>query len=338
MWRLVLTILFIWDAEKVHRLALKCISIFSWYPFRKVRIEAASWKKREHHNPFLDSFSNPLGLAAGFDKDAEVLAALPAFGFGFAEIGTVTPFPQEGNPKPRLFRDLSQCALFNQMGFNNLGAEEVSRRLKQARKILPANFKVGVNLGKNKDTPSELAARDYQKVAQAFRDLADYLVINVSSPNTPGLRDLQEVESLRKIYDLVAEEVSSWSFSPPILIKLAPELQDEDLAIRIEAGEKWNVGGWILVNTLRGTHGKQLGGGWSGGPLKEASLRSLKAVRGLTQKPIISVGGILNGSDARERLKMGADLIQVYTGWIYGGPFWPKKVGNEISLSLPSAE
>ena len=275
------------------------------------------------------SLPNSLGLAAGFDKNAEILPYLPYFGFGQAEIGTVTPKPQGGNEKPRLFRNSKDKTLFNRMGFNNLGAGLVSERVRRIKPKLPTDFKVGVNLGKNKSTPDEDAASDYAKVAEAFTDCADYFVINVSSPNTPGLRALQNPESLRKILSSVQKVVRDAGVSIPIYVKLAPEIEGEDLKSIIEALEAAQVSGFVLTNTYGGVsiyRGKELSGGVSGQNLSSISLLRLKEARSYTQLPIISVGGIMNERDAVERVKAGATAIQLYTGWIYGGPFFPKRI------------
>jgi dihydroorotate dehydrogenase len=285
-------------------------------------------------------FRSRLGLAAGFDKNAEILAGLPALGFGFAEIGTVTPRPQPGNDRPRLFRRIPDRAIFNRMGFNGLGAALVSARLTEVRPLLPAGFRVGVNVGKNKDTSAEDAHRDYRTAVSAFAGLCDYVVINVSSPNTPGLRALQALDSLKPIVLAVREAVSGWSTPVPVLLKVAPELFDvavepvtrpEDL---IPAAEEWGVQGWVLTNTLAGS--RQIGttalpGGWSGSLLTAPSRDALIRARSLTRLPIISVGGIMDAREASERLRLGADLLQVYSGWIYGGPGWPSGISREIA-------
>jgi dihydroorotate dehydrogenase len=273
--------------------------------------------------------SHLVGLAAGFDKNAEILTLLPKFGFGFAEIGTVTPKPQGGNELPRLFRDPKRLALFNRMGFNNLGAGIISERVRKAKKTLPPGFKVGVNLGKNKLTPDADAALDYAKVADSFMDCADYFVINVSSPNTPGLRSLQKPEFLIPIVRLVQEKIQNGGRSIPLYVKLAPELDVESLREIILALEGENIAGLVLTNTLSGVYiyrEKEFQGGYSGRPLTELSLQRLKEVRAMTTLPIMSVGGIMTIEDAQARLDSGAQQIQIYTGWIYGGPFFIRKL------------
>jgi dihydroorotate dehydrogenase len=275
-----------------------------------------------------------IGLAAGFDKNAEILEYLPRFGFGSVEIGTVTPKPQGGNPQPRLFRLTSDQSLFNRMGFNNLGAGIISERVRQARKKLPSEFKVGINLGKNKLTPDEDAAKDYAKAAEAFLDCADYFVINVSSPNTPGLRALQTPEALIPIVQAVKKEITRSGRKIPLRVKLAPELDPESLKALVGALESEKIDGLILTNTLSGTHiyrGKEYSGGYSGTPLRSLSVQKLKEVKSMTSIPITSVGGIMTAEDAIERFRSGASDIQIYTGWIYGGPFFARKLTYSIS-------
>lgn len=280
------------------------------------------------------TFLSRVGLAAGFDKDAEILEGLPPLGFGFAEIGTVTPRPQPGNERPRLFRDPAQRAIFNCMGFNGLGATVVADNLGEVRQSLPEDFRIGVNIGKNKDTPLDEASRDYALAVTAFNGLADYLVINVSSPNTPGLRSLQTVEGIKPIVGSVQEVIGSWRTTPPLLLKIAPEIRAGDLVELIQGVEPLGIDGWVLTNTLSGTiqrKGKEYAGGLSGQPLAVESRNRLKDARSATCKPIISVGGIMDAAEARLRMELGADLIQVYTGWIYGGPTFPAEISRSIS-------
>jgi dihydroorotate dehydrogenase len=351
-WGLFKWLLFRFDAEGVHRFSVAMLRLamrMGRWPLRalsgarapRARIELSGAPAPKAVAPCVWNmeFASRLGLAAGFDKDAEILAGLPDLGFGFAEIGTITPRPQAGNDRPRLFREPGKQAIFNRMGFNGLGAAIVAERVAAIRPTLPRGFRVGINIGKNKDTPNEEAAQDYLRAARAFEDLADYLVINVSSPNTPGLRALQSVEALKPIIEGVNEAITRWSKRPPLLLKLAPEVRGEDLKAVLEAGESWGIDGWVLTNTLGGSidvsrrpGGEQtLPGGWSGGPLVEKSRESLKEVRGLTKRPIISVGGILTPDEAALRLELGADLIQVYTGWVFGGPGFPAKVAARIA-------
>ncbi len=326
-WRLARAILFRVDAETAHRFALSLIILQSKLP----KLEKNSEQPAAH--VFGIDFASPVGLAAGFDKDAEILAALPRMGFGFAEIGTVTPRPQPGNDRPRLFRDPERSSLFNRMGFNGLGAAMVSQRLARIRPDLPHDFRVGVNIGKNKDTPLDRAPEDYRKAIEPFRDLADYVVVNVSSPNTPGLRSLQTVEMLTPIVAEVRAELVKWTHEPPLLLKLAPELRRNELKELVEALERQKIAGWVLTNTLGGeleTRAGKLSGGWSGGAVLEGARRSLQEVRAVSRLPIISVGGILSTEEAKLRIQMGANLVQIYSGWIYGGPSFPHEIKKAL--------
>lgn len=340
LWKLLRFFLFRLDPELAHRFTVKMIRWGAWWSPKALRIVSGSPSTpviSQLPRVFGMTFRSRVGLAAGFDKDGELLQALPHLGFGFVEIGTITPLPQPGNPRPRLFRSPENQALFNCMGFNGAGAEEVSRRISRVRGKLPEHFRVGINLGKNKDTALVNAASDYRKAAIFFRDLADYIVINVSSPNTPGLRSLQTVEALRPIVDQVADVTSNWSTKPPLLLKLAPEIVGEDLNSLVSAFESPSlgsqIGGWIFTNTLAGTLKVVrtfVSGGWSGGPLSEKSRLSLSQARSKSRLPIISVGGILTANEAIERRKSGADLVQIYTGWVYGGPEFPSRVAEAI--------
>ena len=344
LWRLIRAFLFRFDAETAHLVALRTLQLISRLPVKvrnlpvRILISGAPGERRSEPmrwNALGMEFSSPVGLAAGFDKDSEILAVLPNLGFGFAEIGTVTPRPQAGNDRPRLFRDRARSALFNRMGFCGLGATIVSSRLARARPGLPAGFRVGVNIGKNRETLLDRASDDYRRAITPFRDLADYVVINVSSPNTPGLRSLQTVDSLRPILAEVGDEVANWSRKPPLLLKLAPELSGDALAELVLELERAGIDGWVLTNTLAGelsALGTKLSGGWSGGPLAEASRRSLREVRAISRLPIISVGGIMRAEEAQVRMEMGANLIQIYTGWIYRGPGFPAEIRCKLAL------
>jgi dihydroorotate dehydrogenase len=312
MWSLLRRILFLLEPEDAHTLSKWGIRILSLVlPLPRQETD------------------NPIGLAAGFDKNAELIQYLPRFGFGSVEIGTVTPVPQGGNERPRLFRDPRRLAIFNRMGFNNLGAGIISERVRRAKPRLPPGFRIGVNLGKNKNTPDENAASDYAKAARPFLDTADYFVINVSSPNTPGLRSLQTPESLTRIVKEVQGVVIEGSREIPIYVKLAPEIGGETLREIIFALEKAGVFGLILTNTLGGDYiyrGKSMSGGWSGQILTSRALDRLKEAKNITRLPIISVGGIMTVEDARARMAAGASGIQIYTGWVYGGPLFPLRV------------
>jgi dihydroorotate dehydrogenase len=268
-------------------------------------------------------FRSVVGLAAGFDKNGRLLRALPHLGFGFAEIGSVTPLPQSGNTRPRLARNPAEQAIWNAMGFNNDGVEAVARRLEHARHSgwIPVDFPVGVNLGKNKDTSNEEAFRDYLAGASRFLGLADYLVVNVSSPNTAGLRALQQPSELIKILEPVLSVRASKAPRTPVLLKLAPEIAGEALAELIHALDPL-LDGWIFTNTLQASPG-----GISGGPLALLSRERTFQAIALTRKPIVSCGGILTPDEARVRVNGGARLVQTYSGYVYGGPEFPVRCG-----------
>ncbi len=342
IWDPIRSFLFRIDAEEAHRIAFRSIQAAKKIGGDRA-LQLASGAPRfptESTSAFTIwdmPFAGRVGLAAGFDKNAEILDALPALGFSFAEIGTVTPRPQAGNPRPRLFRERESQSLFNRMGFNNLGAELIAKRVASARKNLPPLFRVGVNLGKNKDTPNEKAVNDYVQVCNSFKNLADYLVLNVSSPNTPGLRDLEAVASLRPIVESLLEAIQDWSPVPPLLVKLSPEAASSRAQELIPALTEAGIQGWVLSNTLAGawdTPTQRLPGGWSGGKLSGHSRLALSAFRKLTSLPIISVGGILSEGEASVRVQSGADLIQIYTGWIYRGPRFPFLIEKTLKKRL----
>jgi len=287
------------------------------------------------------TFKNPVGLAAGFDKDAKLIDELDALGFGFIEIGTVTPLPQSGNDKPRLFRLPQDKALINRMGFNNEGADAAMQRLKGKK----SNIIVGGNIGKNKVTPNENALNDYALCFEVLFPYVDYFVLNISSPNTPGLRELQDKEPLRKLLMHVKQLSASKAAYKPLLLKIAPDLVDSQLDDIIEILKETKLDGVVATNTTISRDGlstntsevQAIGnGGLSGKPLTE---RSTYVIRYLRQKlgpqfPIIGVGGIMSTDDAMEKLKAGADLIQIYTGFIYEGPGFVKQINKAILQNL----
>jgi dihydroorotate dehydrogenase len=277
-------------------------------------------------------FRNSLGLAAGFDKNAEIVLAAAAMGFGFVEIGTVTPKAQYGNSKPRLFREKSEESLFNRMGFNNEGAHKVFDNLLESLRLLRSEaplFRVGLSVGKNASTPIEKTHEDICAVAKVFKDSVDYIAVNVSSPNTPGLRSLQNAKDLTLILKSLKQTLN-YKKPVPIILKLAPEITAPELKVIIEEVESYEgVQGYCLTNTLAGEFNGQRGG-WSGARLAEKSKQSLKMARELTSKPIVSVGGIKTAQDILERKKMGAILFQSYTGFVFGGPLWPRKILSEL--------
>jgi dihydroorotate dehydrogenase len=292
------------------------------------------------HDPLLGStvfgvrFGAPLGLAAGFDKDGHGLDAWGALGFGYAEVGTVTAQAQPGNPLPRLFRLPDDRALLNRMGFNNRGAGELALRLARATPSVP----IGVNIGKTKNTPPEGAVEDYRASARLLGPLASYLVVNVSSPNTPGLRDLQAVESLRPILAGVLAETST-----PVLVKIAPDLSDDDVDAIADLAVELGLAGIVATNTtvsrdgLRTPGAGELGsGGVSGPPVAARSLAVLRRLYGRAgdRLVLIGVGGIETAEDAWERIISGASLLQGYTGFIYGGGLWAKHIHDGIAARL----
>jgi dihydroorotate dehydrogenase len=271
--------------------------------------------------------ANPVGLAAGFDKNAEAVRALPALGFGFAEVGTVTPLAQPGNPRPRLFRHSAERSLQNALGFNNGGMAAMRRRLARAS---PAPLALGVNLGKNKATPPERALDDYETLIRGLHDLADYLVVNLSSPNTPGLRDLQNEDFLRALFGL-AKGITA----KPVLVKIAPDLEPDQAVALSEVAVDAGAAGVIATNTTIDyalLPGAKSFGGLSGQVLKEKSFRIFAAVaKALFGKAVlISVGGIDSGAEAYRRLRAGASLVQVYTALVYEGPTLPRRINEEL--------
>jgi dihydroorotate dehydrogenase len=281
------------------------------------------------------NFKNRVGLAAGFDKNAEYLHSLPALGFGFIEIGTVTPLPQNGNEKPRLFRLPLDKALINRMGFNNQGVDAVVERLRNR----PRNVVIGGNIGKNKNTPNERAVEDYIICFNKLYEFVDYFVVNVSSPNTPNLRDLQEKEPLKYILNELMSINAKHHNSKPILLKIAPDLTATQLLDIIEIVEETRIAGVIATNTTISRDNlhtsdsiiRAIGsGGLSGYPLRNKSNDVIKFLKqnSKTQFTIVGVGGILNPEDAYEKLLAGADLIQIYTGFVYEGPGLVKRINQ----------
>ncbi len=282
------------------------------------------------------SFSSPFGIAAGFDKNAIGVRGLAALGFGHVEVGTVTAIPQEGNPKPRLFRLIADRAVINRMGFNNEGADAAARRLARLRRGAPDTV-IGVNIGKSRVVDVEDATDDYVASATRLAPLADYLAVNVSSPNTPGLRGLQAVETLAPLL----RAVRAASGKTPLLVKIAPDLADEEIAAIAKLAVDEGLAGIIANNTTISRDGlttdpatvESIGaGGLSGAPLKERSLQVLRLVRSTVPADfcVIAVGGVETPADVQERLEAGATLVQGYTAFLYRGPFW----GREINRGL----
>ncbi|MCC2308644.1 quinone-dependent dihydroorotate dehydrogenase [Cellulomonas chengniuliangii] len=326
------------DPERAHEVAFRLIRLVAAVPVLGVVVARLSASQSTGAVRALGRvFPAPFGLAAGFDKNALGVAGLRMLGFGFVEIGTVTAHPQPGNEPPRLWRVLDQRALRNRMGFNNQGSAEVARRLQRLRSTPGGrSLVIGVNIGKTKVTPAEDAAHDYAISARRLGAYADYLVVNVSSPNTPGLRDLQSVESLRPILQATraaADEATAAAGRPrvPLLVKIAPDLSDEDVDAVADLALELDLDGVVAVNT---TIAHDLGeGGLSGPPLLSRGLDVVARLRTrLGPEPVImGVGGITTAADAREYLAVGATLVQGYTGLIYEGPFWAAGINKALA-------
>ncbi len=324
--------LFALDAEQAHHLGIGFLKFASAFPPLLASLQHFQAATKPTRAFGLD-FRHPVGLAAGFDKNGVALPAWEALGFGFVEIGTVTAKAQPGNPKPRIFRFPEQQALVNRLGFNNDGADAVAERLRdlRARGRWPA-IPIGINIGKSKVTPLENAAEDYVYSFRHLREFSDYIVLNVSSPNTLGLRDLQARDALAPLLRAISRENRT---SPkPILLKIAPDLSEPDLEQIIETCMREEIAGIVATNTtldhasLAGA--KDEAGGLSGAPLREKSTSFIRAIRQRTHLPIIGVGGIMSGDDAREKIEAGASLVQVYTGYIYRGPGFLREIAAAL--------
>ena len=322
--KIILPVLFLIDPEKVHNIIFSSIKILFKFPFVKFLVSKFYIidDSRLEKSLFGIKFKNPVGLAAGFDKNAQLYEELTSFGFGFIEIGTVTPKPQSGNPKKRLFRLVEDSAIINRMGFNNVGVEEVIKNLKKNKSTL-----IGGNIGKNKITPNYLAIDDYVTSFNMLFDFVDYFVVNVSSPNTPNLRDLQQKEPLTKLINSLISINRNKTKPKPILLKIAPDLNNNQLLDIISIVKDTGLDGIIATNTtinrdnLKSVNKNELGG-LSGKPLTSRSTEVIKFISKNSNKtiPIIGVGGINTVADALEKFDAGADLIQIYTGFIYEGP------------------
>ncbi|WP_367751863.1 quinone-dependent dihydroorotate dehydrogenase [Flavobacterium sp. WC2430] len=331
---LIRPLFFLFDPEKIHYFTFALVRITSKIPgfsaiYRSLYLVD---DKRLETEVFGLKFKNPVGLAAGFDKDAKLYKELSNFGFGFIEIGTLTPKEQDGNPKKRLFRLKEDLAIINRMGFNNGGVLEAVERLKANNGVL-----IGGNIGKNKLTPNEEATSDYEICFDALYDYVDYFVVNVSSPNTPNLRALQDKEPLTQLLQTLQNKNLAKPKQKPVLLKIAPDLTDEQLLDIIDIVAETKIAGVIATNTTISREGLQSVnkaemGGLSGKPLTK---RSTEVIRFLSEKsnkafPIIGVGGIHSADDAIEKLEAGASLIQLYTGFIYEGPALVKAINKKI--------
>ncbi len=337
MYKLLRPLLFKFDPEDIHHFVTGIL--------KRVRRLGLTFAinslgrledKRLEREVFGLKFKNPVGLAAGFDKNAQFIEEMAGLGFGFIEIGTVTPLPQPGNEKPRMFRLEHDEALINRMGFNNQGAEIAAYRLK---KIKRDGIIIGGNIGKNKVTPNENAVSDYIKCFDALFDVVDYFVVNVSSPNTPGLRALQEKEPLKNILNTLQKRNLKNEISKPILLKIAPDLTEDQLDDIVEIVIETKIAGVIATNTTISRENLKTGkniteeaGGLSGKPLKDKSTAVIKYLAEKSKKSfqIIGVGGIHSAEDAVEKLQAGAVLVQLYTGFIYEGPGLITKINQKV--------
>lgn len=339
MYKFLRPLLFLIDPETIHNLVFVFLQFKGKVPgFNSLLRILFDKKDKRLERKFMDlTFRNPVGLAAGFDKSGTAVDDMARFGFGFVEIGTVTPRPQSGNPKPRLFRLSKDKALINRMGFNNAGAVEVARALKRRS----SDIIVGGNIGKNKSTPNAEALNDYVFCFEQLHPFVDYFVVNVSSPNTPGLRELQEKVPLGQLLGKLKQLSLTKTPARPVLLKIAPDLTDSQLDDIIDVLQETKADGVIATNTTVERQGLKtrakavegIGhGGLSGKPLAARALATLKYLRRKLGNGflIIGCGGIMTSDDALERLEAGADLVQVYTGFIYQGPSFAKKINKRI--------
>lgn len=337
MYDLAKTALFRLDAECAHDLVMGGLAL-AGHSLLARKVLASSYAVTDDRlaaTAFGLRFPNPLGVAAGLDKRGVAVSALGAMGFGAVEVGSVTAIAQPGNPKPRLFRLVEDEALINRMGFNNEGAATVAGRLERTRVRAGAGHDlpiVGVNVGKSRVVELDSAPADYRQALHAVWRVADYVVINVSSPNTPGLRSLQEVGAMERILAAAdAVRQASNERNKPLLIKLAPDMSDEQLKDMVDVAEANAVAGIVVTNTTTERAGltsplARETGGMSGRPLTARALAVLESVRQMTALPLVAAGGIMSGADAVDRMRAGADLLQVYSGFIYTGPALVREV------------
>ena len=335
MYSLIRRILFLFDAELIHEFSVKAIKLLCLLPFSKQILRYFFLVNTNvlERNLFGLKFKNPVGLAAGFDKNAECYNEFSNFGFGFIEIGTVTPLPQPGNPKKRIFRLIEDKSLINRLGFNNKGLDEISKNLKKERDVL-----IGANIGKNFFTDNKDGHKDYLKCLQGLHDLVDYFAINISSPNTKNLRQFQNKELLKPLLENLINYNNNQTSRKPMLLKISPDLERNELDDIISLISELKIDGVIATNTSISRDNvnskyKNETGGLSGALLKEKSNDIIKYLRKNLDNnfPIIGVGGIMNAEDAIEKFKCGADLVQLYTGFIYKGPILIKKI-NKLLL------
>jgi len=348
MYKILRFFLFKLDAEVAHHFTLRLMNFVIKLPFAKFILKKLYCieDKRLERKLFGLTFKNPVGLAAGLDKNAACIDAFTAIGFGFIEIGTVTPLPQDGNEKPRLFRIIQDEAIINRMGFNNAGMESVKQNIlhSQILKFSNSQIKIGGNIGKNKITPNEHAVNDYIKCFDELFDVVDYFVVNVSSPNTPNLRALQEKEPLKELLFTLQNRNKDKTIPKPILLKIAPDLTNEQLDDIIEIVTDIKLAGIVATNTtisrdlltVEESKVDAIGaGGLSGKPLTKKSTEIIKYIANKSNHtiPIIAVGGIMTADDAIEKLSAGASLVQLYTGFIYEGPSLIKEINQRLLSS-----
>ncbi len=358
MYKIIRECLFLFDPEKVHYFSMNSLRLLCRFSFiKKIISRFFSPQNPPLQKEFLGiNFKNPIGLGAGFDKNAQYLNELEALGFGFVEIGTVTPKPQAGNDKPRLFRLPKDKALINRMGFNNNGVEVIAERLRRWSMVngqssiqnpataahstfstKPSRLIIGGNIGKNKITPNENAWKDYEICFTALHPYVDYFVVNVSSPNTPGLRELQEKESLRKILTNLQQLNAEMIDPKPVLLKIAPDLTTSQIDDVIDLAMEIKLDGLVASNTTISRDGlvtaadeieKMGAGGLSGLPVQKMSTSMVQYIYQKTngQLPIMASGGIFTAADAKEKLQAGASLVQVWTGFVYEGPAIVKNI------------
>ena len=337
MYQWLKPFLFALEPEKAHSVAKDTLQLINRFTGIEGVFNSNIKDNRLNRNLFGLHFPNQVGVAAGFDKNAELVDELAALGFGFIEIGTVTPKAQPGNRKPRLFRLEKDHALINRMGFNNDGATAIAARL-SARK---SSAIIGGNIGKNKDTPNERAADDYLKSMEILYPYVDYFVVNVSSPNTPNLRELQEKEPLRSLLSRLIAAANAMTIKKPVLLKIAPDITMEMLNDILETVTATGVAGIVATNTTVSREGlrtdqdkvRAIGeGGLSGKPLFEKSTNIIREIRQKTlgKVPVIGVGGIFTAADAVEKMEAGAALVQLYTGFIYKGPALLREINTGL--------
>lgn len=337
MYKIIIRpILFLFDSEKVHNFTLSFVSKFTFlHPLFKI-IFGSTTTELVNINGLI--FKNRLGLAAGFDKNAKALRFWNTLGFSHVEVGTITPLPQDGNPKPRLFRLKKDYGIINRMGFNNKGADEIRKNILNSKKFLSKDFLIGVNIGKNKNTPNEEAVNDYLTCFKKLYDAADYFTINISSPNTKGLRELQEEDSLRELLTKIKnlnKSLSEFKDEKNIFVKIAPDIKDEQIKIIYNTVSDVGITGIILTNTTitRKSIKEKINedGGLSGKPLKNLAdevLQKFHKLNADNKLILIGAGGVFSKADYENKINSGASLVQIYTGMIYEGPGIIKRILN----------